>query len=206
MGAVRENQPHCQRRKRHLSHDAGKPRRLCYGPGMTPRKAAPLLLAPILLSACASSPSDRYPSLAMRDFERVGGTGTPVEPATPPPPPPPVLPDEALSARLERLRAQAEEAHRAFLAATPRARSAVSSAAGAPRASDRWVEAEMAVSSLESTRGRAMVALADLDSLKVSATLEDGAVEAINAVHATVGELVAQEDRIIDELVRRFPG
>lgn len=176
---------------------------------MTPRKAvpfiAPLVLLP-LLAACANASPSRYPSLAIRDFERVKGSATPADPVPAPPPPPAIQPDEALSSRLRKLQAQAEEAHGSFMAAAPRARAAASAAAGAARGSDRWATAEVALSNLESTRARAMVALADLDALTVSARLEGGAVDAIDATHAAVSDLLAQEDRIIDELVGQFGG
>lgn len=173
---------------------------------MTPRHAALLLAVPLMLSACASAAPSRYPSLALRDFERVKGTGTPAEPAPAPPPPPPIQPDEALSSRLQKLEAQARDAHGSFMSAVGGARKAVAGAQGATPGSDRWVTAEMALSNLESTRARAMVALADLDGLQISATLEDGAIEAITATHTAVADLLAQEDKVIDDLVGRLGG
>lgn len=189
-----------------IGDPAGKPRRACYCGSMTPRNAALLLIAPLALSACASAAPSHYPSLALRDFERVKGAGTPAEPAPAPPPPPAIQPDEALSSRLQKLQAQAREAHGSFMAAAPGARSAVAGASGAAPGSDRWIAAEVAVSNLESTRARAMVALADLDDLQVSAALEDGAIEAITAAHTAVADLLAQEDRVIDELVGKLEG
>src|SRR5690606_41180397 len=70
------------------------------------------------LSACAASA--RYPSLAIRDAERVTGTMQPAEPEPYVPPPP----ASTVLDQLDRLTGDAATAHRAFLAALPQARSA----------------------------------------------------------------------------------
>src|SRR5690606_28813917 len=117
----------CQRRAGAISHrrHAGK-----RGSGQLRREAmrcnpALLLLLLPLVAACAT-PEEEYPSLAIRDAERIGGSFEPATPApyVPPPTPPAVL------GQLEALRDQAASAHRAFLAEVPGARRAIGSAGG----------------------------------------------------------------------------
>ena len=151
---------------------------------------------PLLLAACAT-PADEYPSLAIRDAERVTGTLEPAapEPYVPPPTPPAVI------GRLDQLAADAASAHRAFLAEVSGARSAVSAARGAQLGSERWARASVAVAELEGARSRAMIALADLDRLMVEAAVEGGALERIVAVRNTVIAQVDEQNATIEYLL-----
>lgn len=146
------------------------------------------------LGACAAS--EQYPSLAIRDVERVAGTMQPAapEPYVPPPTPPAVLD------RLDRLAAEAADAHQAFLAEVPQARRAVATARGSAAGDDSWARAQIALAGLGASRSRATIALADLDRLHLEAALEGGALERIDAVRGQVAGQVEEQNRTIGSL------
>jgi hypothetical protein len=148
------------------------------------------------LGACATASED-YPSLALRPAERVTGTMEPVppEPYVPPPTPPAVID------RLDRLAGEAASAHQAFLAETPRARSAVAAARGSDAGADSWAVAQVAVAGLESSRSKAMIALADLDRLYVDAAVGGEELERIGAVRDRVATQVDEQNATIDGLL-----
>jgi len=152
-----------------------------------------LLLIP-LLAACATPDADLYPSLALRDAERASGS---FEPAAPQPYVPPPTPAAVLG-RLDQLAAEADSAHRAFLAEAPAARRAVAAASGAAFGSDSWARASVAVAGLESSRSKAMIALADLDRLMVDAAIEGEELERIVAVRdGVIAQVDEQDDTIV---------
>lgn len=148
------------------------------------------------LGACAT-PSEEYPSLAIRDAERVSGTLQPAPPApyVPPPTPPAVLD------RLDQLTGEAASAHQAFLAEAPRARSAVAAARGAQVGAESWSVAQVAVAGLESARSRAMIALADLDRLYVDAAVGGEELDRIGAARDRVNSQVEEQNATIDGLL-----
>lgn len=149
------------------------------------------------LGACATASED-YPSLALRPAERVTGTMEPAppEPYVPPPTPPAVID------RLDQLAGEAASAHQAFLAETPRARNAVAAARGADPGVDSWAVAQVAVAGLESSRSKAMIALADLDRLYVDAALDAAALDRIGPARDRVAAQVAEQNGTIDTLLR----
>ncbi len=155
-----------------------------------------LLLLP-LLAACAT-PAEDYPSLALRDAERVSGSFEPAPPAPYVPPPTPA----AVVDRLGQLERDAAAAHQAFQAAAPAARSAVAAAGGAELGSEAWARASVEVAGLESARSKAMIALADLDRLMVDAGTTGGELTRIVAVRDTVIAQVEAEDATIEGLLR----
>lgn len=164
--------------------------------------AAITIILGSMTSACAGD-SGRYPSLAIRDVERVQGTAQPVEPEETPAP---EVPSQDLVARLEQLKADAGRAHKDFMAAAPAAERLVNAAGGAAVASDAWVSAQVAIANLESTRSRLLVALAELDSLHVSAELEGGARTTISAARDQVDQMAQTENDIIARLLGRVRG
>ncbi|MCT2558520.1 hypothetical protein N0B51_05955 [Tsuneonella sp. YG55] len=161
---------------------------------MTSNLRLPALAAAALLAGCAT-PGD-YPSLAQRPAERVQGAFTPDD--ADPQPLVPVLPSADLVARLTQLEREARTAHGEFVEATPAARQRAERAG--PVASDSWAAAQVALADLDSIRSRVAIALAELDSLWVDATLEAGPRDAIGAVRRTVEALVAQEDAVLAQL------
>lgn len=148
------------------------------------------------LGACAT-PSEEYPSLAIRDAERVAGT---LQPAEPQPYVPPSTPPAVID-RLEQLSGEAASAHQAFLAEMPRARSAVAAARGSGPGADSWAVAQIAVAELESSRSRAMIALADLDRLYVDAAVAGEEIERIGAARDRVATQVDEQNATIDGLL-----
>lgn len=154
-----------------------------------------LLLLP-LLAAC-TAPEGAYPSLALRDAERITGLAEPVTPApyVPPQTPPAVV------GRLGQLTAEAASAHQAFLAEAPGARSAVAAARGAEAGSDAWSSAQVALAGLDAARGRAMIALADLDRLYVDAAVAGEELERIGAARDTVAAQVAEQNVAISGML-----
>jgi hypothetical protein len=161
---------------------------------MTMRRAACLapLAAAALLAGCAKD-QELYPSLAIRDQERVTGVATPVAPA---PETPPAQTPQA-PGNLAKYRADAADAHRRLLAAAEAARGPVAAARGAEMGSDRWSAAAIAVGNLEAIRSETMIALAEIDLLHIAAQ-NDGQppAELISAL-SQVNAMVLEEDRLI---------
>jgi hypothetical protein len=156
----------------------------------------------ILLTGCAADTSN-YPSLARRPAERVTGSAEPAQ--AEPAPAPPALPSPELTARLAQLTAEAESAHRDFLARRDRAGQLVAAARGAAVASESWSIASIALAELEAARSRAMIALADLDSLYAAERVAGGPAAAVGAAREQVIALVSQEDAVLAELRGRLP-
>lgn len=156
----------------------------------------------ILLTGCAADTTN-YPSLARRPAERV--TGTAEADAAQPAPGLPALPSPELSARLAQLTGEAEAAHRDFVAKRDRATELVAAARGAAVASESWSVASIALAELEAARSRAMIALADLDSLYAAEGVAGGPSAAVGAARDQVIALVGQEDAVLAELRGRLP-
>ncbi|MEL1250835.1 hypothetical protein [Aurantiacibacter gilvus] len=153
------------------------------------------LALPALLAGCAA-PQGEYPSLAVRDTERVSGTME----VAPPPPPPPAQPPATLE-RLDQLVADARASHTQFLAAAPAARTSAQAAGGAATGSDSWGRAQVAIADLEARRSNAMIALADLDRLYVNAASAAEDLTPIVAARDEIGALVDEQNSIIDSLL-----
>jgi hypothetical protein len=169
------------------------------------KRPAPTLacaLAALLVAGCAADTTN-YPSLAKRPAERIAGSSE-VVPA-PPPPPPPAPPSPELSARLAQLTAQAQEAHRSFVAQRDETARRVAAAQGSSVASENWSVAAVALAELESARSKAMIALADLDALYAAERIEGGAAAAIGAAREQVIALVGEEDAVLADLQGRLP-
>lgn len=160
------------------------------------RSLASLALVAASLAGCAAASQD-YPSLAIRDAERVSGTLDP-EPA--PPPAPPSIP-AAMAGRLDQLGAEAASAHEAFTSAAPGARRTVEAARAAQPGGESWAQAQVALAGLEAARSRAMIALADIDRIYVDAAVEGTDLSRISATRDTVTAQVAQQDAAIAALL-----
>lgn len=169
---------------------------------MTKRFVRPVILALLAssLGACATGDNSRYPSLALRDVERISGTAQPVEA---PPAAAPVAPSADLAQRLVQLRQQAEGAHGNFMSSVPRTEQLVAAAAGAAVASENWSVAQAALGGLQAARNPALIALAELDELYVKSEMEVGAIEAIEVARDAVKTLVAAEEQELDRLAGR---
>ena len=161
-----------------------------------------IALSAFLLASCASSQAT-YPSLAIRDAERVQGS---FDPAVTPAQPAVETPASAdLVQRLAQLRTAATSAHRAFMDASPGAARLVSAAAGSDVTSNQWASAQVALASLDSARSQAAVPLGDLDLMHADASVALEQRDIIEETRQMVTGLIAQEDAILAQLRGKMP-
>lgn len=152
-----------------------------------------LVLLP-LVAACAS-PSTDYPSLAIRDAERVAASPE-REPGTAPAEP---IPSD-LAARVRSLRDQANVADRAFREKVPGVTSQLQAARGSAIASKGWSSAQTALSDLDSHRSTTAIALADLDKLYAARALELQRRDFIDEARGEVASILARQDETLKRL------
>jgi hypothetical protein len=157
-------------------------------------RATLAIVIPLLAAAGCAAPGP-YPSLAPRPAEKAYAAGEDERQPTPQPD------DPALAAEIDRLAGEAKGGAAAFDAALPAAEAAATAAGGV--GSDSWVEAQQALSRLESARARTTAALADLDRLAVerasAGTLSD---DDRNALRAATDQLQALADSQAERLLR----
>ena len=154
-------------------------------------------LAGLILSACAAS-DGRYPSLAVRDAERVQGTFEPAPPSLPAAGNP--VDNRQLSAPLTR----AKEAHALFTARQDEVSALVTASRGLGPEDDRRAQALVGLADLTSLRGQTAVALSDLDQLEAEAATGFARTEDIREVQASILELIAQQDVTLDSLSEKL--
>ncbi len=150
------------------------------------------ILVPLLLAAGCAAPGP-YPSLAPRPAEKAYAEDA--EERKPAPQPD----DPALAGEIDRLLAAGRAGAAEFDSALPAAQRAASAAGGA--GSDSWIEAQQALSRLESARARTTAAVADLDRLAVertsAGTLGSGDSERLRSATAELQALAdSQADRL----------
>ena len=155
------------------------------------------LCGSLLLGGCAST-GGSYPSLAIRDAERVEGSMTAPDGAAALPPPA-ALSGSVLQ-RVAQLESAASTAHRSFQQATPAAQRAANGARGAAVTTNAWGDAQVALSGLDAIRSQTAIALADLDLLFVDATLDYQQRGVIGEARERVLELVRAQDRTLAQL------
>ncbi|MEP2737249.1 MAG: hypothetical protein ABJP34_13240 [Erythrobacter sp.] len=162
------------------------------------RKFGLLFLAhTMVLGGCAAS-SDKYPSLAIRDFERSPQTAENVAPAA--------TPSQTFTisnstlASLNQARGRAQSQHSAFLAALPATRRKVSAARGAGPTSDSWAEAQIALADLISKRSQTAIVLGDVDLLIVETAIAAKGADYPRAIQNEVSAMLASQDRSIAQL------
>ncbi len=158
-----------------------------------------MLAVVLLASGCASAQGD-YPSLAVRENERV--TGSLDAPTAPPFVPAPATP--ATLESLGELTATASMAHQAFLAEANAVTPVVSRASGSAVGSDAWAQAQVAIAGLESRRSVAMIALADIDRLYVDAVTNGSEAGQIADSRAIVSNQIGEQDAQIAALLGRL--
>lgn len=150
-----------------------------------------------MLAGCASDPG-RYPSLAIRDFERVEGQfevsgGISALPA-------PAAPGPATIARVGALLEEANRAHGDFLAAVGETERLLDTAKGLGPEDNAWSEAQIALAVLDTRRALVATRLADLDLLVADASLAYEQLGEIEAARSAVVALTKEEDRVLDRL------
>ncbi|HYW15196.1 MAG TPA: hypothetical protein VE891_03445 [Allosphingosinicella sp.] len=150
------------------------------------------ILIPLALAAGCAAPGP-YPSLAPRPAEKAYAEDAEERKPTPQPD------DPALAGEIDRLLAAGKAGAAEFDAALPAARAAAGRAGAA--GSDSWIEAQQALSRLESARARTTAAVADLDRLAVerisAGTLGEGDSERLRRATEALQALTdSQADRL----------
>ncbi len=150
--------------------------------------------ASTLLAGCASADADRFPSLALRDAERMTGQFTPTRPTEPPPPP--VVSAVDLASIVENARA----IHRNFLSEAPPALRLARSASGRDTINDQRSRALVAMAGLTTLHSQTVLALADLDKLEAEAATSFAATAEIQEAQSQVAALVAEQDETLAQV------
>jgi hypothetical protein len=157
------------------------------------------LAAALTLFGCV--PQGDFPSLAPRAAERDASSREPVRAAVD------VPNDPALRQRLAELLRQAAEGERGFEAAHRPAEAAVRNAGA--QGSDRWVEAQQALSRLEAAREGTTRALAELDQLaldRADRPTSSADSAAIEEAIAECGRIAATQQQRLARLRARLSG
>jgi hypothetical protein len=174
---------------------------------MTMRPIIPTIA--LLLAGCATAPgTGTYPSLAKRPIES-GGTSA----SAPAPTPAVTTPgdDTALTDQVARLTAQAREGAATFDKGFPDAERQAQAAAKSAVSSDAWVNAQIAVSALESARNDCVSALAALDTLyaeRANAQVEgqaSGGTDMIDTARQQVLAIVDSQNDRLDRIKALLP-
>lgn len=153
-------------------------------------------LCALLVAACAGD-SGKYPSLAIRDVERVSGEYTPgpaVEPIAL------TIRDNSPDKSIAALVAEANASNGAFLSRAPSVRRLVSGARGSGLGSDARGNALIALADLTSLRSQTELVLADLDILIAERTNRLEPAADAQAAHAEVLQLVTEQDQTLSSL------
>ena len=171
---------------------------------MTQSKSIRPALLAILLGGCSSTATEGYPSLAIRDVERVQGTFEAVPAKQLEVPAVDTDLNGGLDTRLAALVAQAREAHADFEAGRSASERLVAAASGAAVGSDSWAAAQVALADLDSARSMAAVALGDLDIIHAAASVQAQDAVRIEAARREVLALIAEEDAVLERLRARL--
>ena len=167
-----------------------------------------LLLAPAALlsvslpAGAAAQQKAAAPSLAKRAVEGRFDVAPPSVVVTPPGP----LPTD-LAGRLARWESDSVVAQQAFAAERGGTAQTVSTAAGSPVASERWVVAQQAISRLIAARAPLTGALADIDRLYLDRSVEEAidGLPDIYALRERLADTAAAQDAIIQALSDQLP-
>jgi hypothetical protein len=164
---------------------------------ITPQMLFALIMPGLALSACAGS-GDRYPSLAVRDAERVAGQYIPgnsgLDPATSP------AVAVVSSQDLAQLVQAARNAHQKFLEARPRTRELARNGRAKGIDSDARARALIALADLSSLRSNTAIVLADIDLLEAQAATTLAPTQKIIAAQMTVAQLINEQTAMLDQL------
>ncbi|WP_033074587.1 hypothetical protein [Sphingopyxis sp. MWB1] len=155
------------------------------------------------LSACVTSSQADAPSLGKRAVEGRLDVAVP-QPVVAPPGP---LPND-LAGRLARWESDAVAAQRAFATERNAAATLVAQARGAAVASEAWVVAQQAISRMVAARAPLTGALADIDRLYVSRSIEEeiDGMPAIYALRERLVEMASGQEAVIAALAASLPG
>lgn len=149
--------------------------------------------AALVLGGCAAG-SDKYPSLAIRDFEQAGVADTAHDIAAPP------SLDAASVTKIRNARDTAQAEHAAFLSALPGVRRKISSTSGLGPNSNAWAEGQIALSTLVSHRNNTALALGNIDAILAEAAGDLINIENARAMQSEVATLVKAQDQALTRL------
>jgi len=155
------------------------------------------LILPTMLLLQACSTRDGYPSLAIRDSERVNMSMAAPEASLFTPAPAP----QAMIDTLDLLAANAVAANGRFLAATGGVEASVEQAAGSAIGSEEWAVAQVEIAGLESLRSDTMLALADIDRIFVASVVDGAEFDAAAKTRNEIALMIAEQDRVISSLL-----
>lgn len=162
------------------------------------KSLSPAILPPlamiVTLSACAGG-SDRYPSLAIRDVERASGQFTPAS-AQVQSPIRPVASVAELSALLDRAR----QSQARFANASREAERLVRSAQSRPIESNARQSALVALADLATLRSDTALTVGDLDLLKAEAATSFAPHVEIDRARAEISAMLDTQDNTLDTL------
>ncbi|MXP08723.1 hypothetical protein GRI68_00820 [Altererythrobacter halimionae] len=153
------------------------------------KRVYPLILLMTTLAACAS-PRGEYPSLAIRDGERMGGSAESAPPA-PPAPRQPLSTD--IDTRVKQLRELGKANHQEFADVEARAARLVSAARGTPITSKANASAQIALAELQSAHDATLAVLAELDVLLAEATIADALMQDIAEARNELAAITSDE-------------
>ena len=154
-------------------------------------------MAVAMLGGCAAN-SDRYPSLAIRDFERVQGTfevAGEVEAFDPPAPANP-----SAVAQSADIVGEAMLAHQEFIDLVPSATEKLLVAESMGPEDYEWTEGQLTLAELDIQRSKVAILLSNLDLMFADASLSYEELGQIEEARETVRQLVAEEDAILSSL------
>ena len=168
-----------------------------------PRFASLCLPLTLVLGACAGTSSD-YPSLAIRDVERVEGSFAAPTRETIDVPPVDIDMTAPLGETLDRLVGEARSGNEVFLEVAPRAQRFVGAAVNSDTESRAWASAQVALSELESARSVSAVPLADIDILYTAARAAAQDASQIETAREEIVSIIAAQDETLAQLRGRI--
>lgn len=149
----------------------------------------------LFLSGCAAS-SDKYPSLAIRDFEKTAESSeeASVRRASP-------LSDRLVS-ELQSARDVAMSGNAAFNSAVPGIRQKLAAARGEGPNSNAWSIAQIALADLSSQRSQTAIALGNIDAILAEASGNLVDIAPHRSIQSEVARILQQQDRTLAQLGR----
>lgn len=167
------------------------------------RSAPALLTLSLLALAGCTTDNGKYPSLLPRPIE----SQSLAEPAVPTSDTGAVAADPALDAKIAAITATLDKTARDFTTASRSAEAAVAVARGVPEGSESWLNAQVALSDLQTAHAPALAALADLEQLAIERG-ESGlaAYPALEAATARASEMVQSQGATITGLENALKG
>jgi hypothetical protein len=164
---------------------------------LSPRYGIAATVIALMLTGCATN-TDRYPSLAIRDFERVQGTfavsgeDVGIEPPAPA--------SEASIKEAAEMVSLARSAHQSFIGLMPDVERQLGAARGLGPDDDEWAKGQLAYAELTTKRSELAVVLGNLDLMFADASRSYQELAEIEEAREVVQQLVAEEDLVLGKL------